>query len=98
VIRPLLSEYDVPGMAVAVTIGGRPLFFNYGAASRESGTPVTEETLFELGSVSKTFTATLATYAHALGRLSLEDRPGQHITRRAGCRRSSRTRCLTMRR
>jgi beta-lactamase class C len=83
-IRPLLSEHDVPGMAVAITIDGRTFFFNYGVASRESGAPVTEETLFELGSVSKTLTATLATYAHALGKLSLDDRPGRYMPQLQG--------------
>jgi len=79
-----MAEHDVPGMAVAITIDGQPLFFNYGVASRESGTPVTEETLFELGSVSKAFTATLASYAHVLGKLSLEDRPGQYMPQLRG--------------
>jgi beta-lactamase class C len=59
-IRPLLTEYDVPGMAVAVTVDGKVSFFNYGVASREDETPINEETLFEIGSVSKTLTGTLA--------------------------------------
>jgi beta-lactamase class C len=78
-IRPILEEHDVPGMAVAVTVGGVPHFFNYGVAAREGGGPVTEETLFELGSVSKTFTATLGSYARATGRLSLDDPPGRFL-------------------
>lgn len=79
VIRPLMAEHDVPGMAIAITVDGRPMFFNYGMASRASGAPVTERTLFEIGSVSKVFTATLVSYARALGRLSLDDRPGDHL-------------------
>ncbi len=78
-IRPLMAEYDVPGLAVAITLNGQSHFFNYGVASRESNAPVSEETLFEVGSISKTFTATLTTYAQALGKLSLDDRPGRYI-------------------
>jgi beta-lactamase class C len=77
-IRPAMAEHNVPGMAVAITINGRATFFNYGVASKETNTPITENTLFEIGSISKTFTATLATYAQALGKLRLNDHPSQH--------------------
>jgi beta-lactamase class C len=77
--RPLLQQHDVPGIAVAVTVDGRQYFFNYGVASRASKTPVTQNTLFEIGSVSKTFTATLASYAQVQGKLSLDDHPGKYI-------------------
>ena len=78
-VRPVIAEYDLPGVAVAVTIHGKASFFNYGLASREHHTPVTENTLFELGSISKTFTATLASYALATGKLSLDDHPGRYM-------------------
>jgi beta-lactamase class C len=77
--RPLLTKYDIPGIAVAVTVDGREYFFNYGLASKADNKPVTKDTLFELGSVSKTFTATLAGYAQALGKLSLDDHPGKYM-------------------
>src|SRR5947208_11884557 len=47
--------------------------FDYGVASAETGKPVTQRTLFEIGSVSKTFTATLAEYAQLNGHLRLSD-------------------------
>ena len=78
-ILPLMSEHDVPGMAVGVIIDGEPHVFTYGVASKETGAPVTEATLFEIGSVSKVFTATLAAYAQATGKLSLGDHPGQYL-------------------
>ncbi|EEF26511.1 beta-lactamase, putative, partial [Ricinus communis] len=78
-IRPIMKEYNVPGIAVAVTVDGKPAFFSYGVASKESGAPVTERTLFELGSVSKTFTATMASYALAQGKLSLDDHPSRYV-------------------
>ena len=83
-IRPLMAEHDVPGMAVAITIDGKPTYLNYGVASREKNIPVTESTLFEMGSISKVFTATLATYAEALGKLSLDDTPGKYLPQLKG--------------
>ena len=40
---------------------------------------MTKDTLFEIGSVSKTFTATLASYAQTLGKMSLDDHPGKYM-------------------
>lgn len=79
-----MAEHKVPGMAVAVTVDGKTYFLNYGLASREKKTPVSEATLFELGSISKTFTATLATYAQVLGKLSLDDHPGKYMPQLQG--------------
>lgn len=78
-VRPVIAEYDLPGVAVAVTVDGKASFFNYGLASLEDKTPVSENTLFELGSISKTFTATLASYAQVTGKLSLDDHPGKYL-------------------
>ncbi|MCV2368657.1 class C beta-lactamase [Roseateles oligotrophus] len=78
-ILPLMAEHDVPGMAVAITVNGQASFHNYGLASRAAKLPVNEHTLFELGSISKTFTATLASYAQVLGKLSLNDHPGRFM-------------------
>lgn len=76
-VRPVMQAQGIPGMAVAVTVNGTPHYFNYGVASKESAQPVTENTLFEIGSLSKTFTATLAAYAQAGGKLSLSDKASQ---------------------
>jgi len=83
-IHPLMARYDIPGMAVAVTIDGRAQVFDYGVASNESGKPISDATRFEIGSVSKTLAATLATYAQATGRLSLADNPGRYVPQLRG--------------
>ncbi len=83
-IRPVMAENDVPGMAVAVTVQGRQSFFNYGVAAKDSGGKVTEDTLFEIGSVSKTFTATLAATAQLQGTLSLSDSASKYLPGLAG--------------
>jgi beta-lactamase class C len=78
-VKPVLEQYAIPGMAVAVTIGGKRHFVEYGLASKNPQVPVTRDTLFELGSISKTFTATLATYAEIEGQLSLMDPVSRHM-------------------
>ncbi|MEM4987437.1 class C beta-lactamase [Collimonas sp. H4R21] len=78
-IQPLMQSYGIPGMAVAVTIDGQNYFYNYGVASKETRQPVTSKTLFEIGSLSKTFTATLASYAQVEGKLSLSDSASQYL-------------------
>ena len=78
-IRPLLEKNAIPGMAVALSVNGKHYFYNYGVASKETGQAVSNATLFELGSVSKTFTATLAAYAQAQGKLALTDPVSRHV-------------------
>ncbi|MFE9327912.1 class C beta-lactamase [Nocardia sp. NPDC052278] len=82
--QPLMAKYNVPGMAVAVTVDGEQHYFGYGVASRQSGAPVTPDTIFEIGSISKTFTATLGSYARVLGRISLDDHPSTYLPQLAG--------------
>jgi beta-lactamase class C len=84
--RRLLEAYDVPGIAVGVTVGGQPHFFSYGVAAKDANRPVTKDTLFEIGSLSKTLTATLVAYAQTLGKISLDDHPGKYMPelRRSG--------------
>lgn len=83
-ILPLMSQHDIPGMAVGLILDGQPYVFTYGVASKETNVPVTETTLFEIGSVSKVFTTTLAAYAQATGKLSLNDHPGKYLPQLKG--------------
>ena len=78
-IAPLMAEHRIPGMAIALSINGQQHYFNYGLANQEAGIPVTDETLFELGSVSKIFTVALAGYAQASGALSLSDPASRYL-------------------
>ena len=72
-VRPLMKQYGIPGMAVGVTIGARHYVFTYGVASQATGKRVDDSTLFEIGSITKTFTASLVSYAQRTGKLSLSD-------------------------
>lgn len=72
VIESLMADQHIPGMAIAVIRPDGTQVLNYGVADRKAGTPVDDDTLFELGSISKTFTATLASLAVVEGRLDLD--------------------------
>ncbi|MBV7483932.1 class C beta-lactamase [Bordetella sp. BOR01] len=78
-VLPLMQQYQIPGMAVGLVVQGQPRVLNYGVQSLQTGRPVAAGTLFEIGSLSKTFTATLATWAQAQNRLSLSDPIGKYL-------------------
>lgn len=79
VIKPLMQQYQIPGMALAVIHNGKTEFYNYGVASKQTQQPITEQTLFEIGSLSKTFTATLASYAAQQKKLQFSDAASQWL-------------------
>ncbi|MGZ3496833.1 MAG: class C beta-lactamase [Vulcanimicrobiaceae bacterium] len=72
-VRPVMKQYGIPGMAVGVTVDGRHYVFDYGVASKATVKHVDASTLFEIGSITKTFTASLVSYAQLTGKLSLSD-------------------------
>ncbi|MFZ0517909.1 MAG: serine hydrolase, partial [Acidobacteriaceae bacterium] len=78
-VQPVMAKYGIPGMAVGITVAGKSYVFTYGVASTATRQPVTRDTLFEIGSISKTFTATLASYAQVMGNLSLADKTCKYL-------------------
>ncbi|NWD80852.1 beta-lactamase [Pseudomonas reactans] len=78
-IEPLMQQQGIAGLSVAVVNKGKVQYFNYGVANKDNQQSVTQDTLFEIGSVSKTFTATLGAYAQASGKLKLSDMASQHL-------------------
>ncbi|MGR3966144.1 beta-lactamase [Pseudomonas sp. 910_23] len=83
-VKPLMQQQGIPGLAVAVVNQGKVQYFNYGVAAKDTQAAVTQNTLFEIGSVSKTFTATLGGYAQAIGKLKLSDAASQYLPSLAG--------------
>jgi CubicO group peptidase (beta-lactamase class C family) len=57
-VAAILNRHPAVGLAVGVVRDGRLQFFHgHGVADVASGTPVTEATVFRIGSITKTFTA-----------------------------------------
>lgn len=82
--QAVMQAHAIPGMAIGVTVNGERHFYDLGVASRDTGKAVTRDTLFELGSISKTFNVTLAAYAQANGKLSLTDSPARYLPQLRG--------------
>ncbi len=71
-VQPMLIAAG--GMAVALNIDGRTLLFNYGLADVARKAPITSDSLFNLASLGKAFTATLLAQAVKQGEVALDDR------------------------
>jgi CubicO group peptidase (beta-lactamase class C family) len=71
-VEATATEFGIPGVAVGVWADGREVHACHGVTSIENPLPVDRETLFGLGSVSKTFTATALMRLVAEGHVELK--------------------------
>ena len=71
-VEAAAEEFAVPGVAVAVWADGTEAYACYGVTSLEDPRPVGEHTLYSLGSISKTFTATTMMRLVAHGKVDLD--------------------------
>ncbi|HEY9225725.1 MAG TPA: serine hydrolase [Gemmatimonadaceae bacterium] len=74
-IANAVKTWKIPGIGVAIVRNDSVLFTKgYGTLAVNSTTPVNENTLFEIGSSSKAFTATLVAMLVGDGKLRFDDR------------------------
>lgn len=78
-IAALAPADEAGGLAVAVRIGGRTLFFNRGMADERTEQPITPDSLFNIGSVRKLFEAALLAEGVLRGELSLDDPVNKYV-------------------
>ncbi len=82
-VDSLFAAYNsnTPGAAVAIVKDGKVVFLKgYGMANLEYGIPITPQTVFNIASVSKQFTAFAIYLLASEGRISLEDDVRKYIT------------------
>ncbi|HEV2527096.1 MAG TPA: serine hydrolase domain-containing protein [Thermomicrobiales bacterium] len=73
-IEELMRRDRVPGLTVGVLLGDDRMVAGHGIANQETGVPVTPDTVFQIGSITKVFTASLIMGLVDEGRLSIEQR------------------------
>ncbi len=71
-LAELCAEAGVPGAAVALTDGTDVIEAAYGVTSLRTDAPVTPQTLFQIGSISKVYTATIVMSLVDAGKIDLE--------------------------
>ncbi len=82
-VQALVEEFvasgKADGVSVAVVRDGATRFHQAGVVSRESKAPVTEHSVFEIGSISKTFTSLILAHAIRDGLAKLNDDVRKHL-------------------
>jgi CubicO group peptidase (beta-lactamase class C family) len=80
VVEQALQDWDVPGVAVAVVKDDEVLLAEgYGVRERGKPEPVDQETIFNVGSTSKAFTAAAVALLIDDGKLNWDDRVIDHL-------------------
>lgn len=74
VAKEALKEFGVPGASVGIRLDDENHAFGYGKTNSEFGVPVDGDTLFQIGSTSKTFAATKLMQLVEEGKISLDDK------------------------
>jgi CubicO group peptidase (beta-lactamase class C family) len=80
-IKTQMVEHQIPGLALTIVKGGKSTkTATYGFANLELRVPVTPDTVFEIGSVTKQFTAGLILMLAQDGKLSVDDKIGRYLS------------------
>ena len=75
-----MRRHPIPGLALEIIQRGKPAkIAGYGLASLEWHTPVTPETVFEIGSVTKQFTAAGILLLAQDGKLTVDDKLSRYL-------------------
>lgn len=72
VVRAEMARWAVPGMTVGVLRDGEVSVYGFGVANVSTGAPVAPGTLFQIGSISKVFFATLVMRLVEAGKVTLD--------------------------
>ena len=72
-LQERLDTEETPGIAVAIHLNGKTTYYAFGYADVANQRRVDSKTLFEIGSITKTFTTTLAAQLAEEGKLSVKD-------------------------
>jgi len=73
-IKMRVDYQETPGIAVGIYENGKITYYNFGVLNLQSGELITSKTLFEIGSITKTFTTSMAALLSVENKLKFSDR------------------------
>jgi CubicO group peptidase (beta-lactamase class C family) len=73
VAHAYIQKANTVGLSIGILKDGQISTYNYGETARGNNQLPTTNTIFEIGSITKTFTATLLAYCAGLGKVKLSD-------------------------
>ena len=77
-----LNKFGIPGISIAIKLpDGKFIQCQAGVKSIKTHKPITENTLFQIGSVTKTFVSALVLLQVQTGKLSLDETIGDAVKR-----------------
>lgn len=79
-IKQEMQKHQIAGLALNISRDGHPIKTKaYGIANLEWDVPVTKDTVFEIGSITKQFTAACILLLAEEGKLSVDDKVNTHL-------------------
>ncbi len=80
IVKPIMEKARIPGLSISISSAdGRTIDRSYGTANLEYQIPVTKESVFEIGSLTKTFTALSILLLQEEGKLRVEDKLSKYF-------------------
>ena len=79
-IENVIKAYNAVGLSVAIVVNNKTIYSKgFGYRDFENKLPVTPNTVFPVGSITKSFTASLLGMLESQNKLSLKDKPSFYI-------------------
>jgi len=77
--HPYISQGPTVGLSIGVLVGNDVFYYGYGETDRNNAKLPDENSIYEIGSISKTFTATLLANAVNQGKVKLSDPANMYL-------------------
>lgn len=78
-VAPFMKKANTVGLAMGVLENGQMHVYGYGETAKDNQLVPDDKTLFEIGSITKTFTSTLLAWFVQQGRLNLDDPVNKYL-------------------
>jgi CubicO group peptidase (beta-lactamase class C family) len=78
-VEKTAGEFKIPGVAVGVWVNDQEIYACHGVTSVDNPLPIDQNTLYTVGSITKTYTATALMRLVAEGRVKLDAPVRQYV-------------------